>query len=58
MRELRELCRYRRSLVRVRVGLKQRIQALLQQGVVGPDVASVWHGPGAELPPQTFRIFA
>lgn len=49
VRELRELCRYRLSLVRLRAGLKQRIQAvLLRHGIVAPEVASLWHGPGAQ----------
>lgn len=48
IRDLRELCRYRLSLVRVRAGLKQRIQALLlRHGIVGPEVSSLWHGRGA-----------
>jgi transposase len=48
VRELRELCRYRMSLVRMRAGLKQRIRALLvRQGVVEPDVSNVWQGRGA-----------
>jgi len=48
IRELRELCRYRRSLVRTATSLKHRLQALLlRQGVVGPDVSSLWQGRGA-----------
>jgi transposase len=48
IRELRELCRYRRSLVRTQVGVKQRLQALLlRQGVVVPEVSSLWRGRGA-----------
>ena len=48
VRELRELCRYRLTLVRGRAGLKQRVQALLlRQGVVDPQVVDLWHGPGA-----------
>lgn len=49
LRELRELCRYRLSLVRVRTALKQRIRALLvRHGVVEPDVSSLWQGRGAQ----------
>jgi transposase len=48
IRELRELCRYRRGLVRMRAGVKQRIQALLlRQGVTAPAVSSLWQGRGA-----------
>jgi transposase len=47
IRELRELCRYRRSLVQLRTGLKQRLQALLlRHGVVAP-VGTLWSGRGA-----------
>jgi len=49
VREVRELCRYRLSLGRLRAGLKQRLHALLlRQGVVEPDVASLWQGRGAK----------
>jgi transposase len=48
VRELRELCRYRLSLVRVRAGLKQRIQGLLlRHGVVTPEGSNLWQGAGA-----------
>jgi transposase len=48
IRELRELCRYRLGLVRVRTALKQRIRALLvRQGVVDPEMSNVWQGRGA-----------
>lgn len=48
IRELRELCRYRRSLVRTQTGIKHRLQALLlRQGVVAPTVSSLWQGRGA-----------
>src|SRR5215831_10416742 len=48
IRELRELCRYRRSLVRTQTGLKQRVSALLlRHGVVSPDGSTVWAGRGA-----------
>jgi transposase len=47
IRELRELCRYRRSLVRTQTGIKHRLQALLlRQGVVTPP-RSLWQGGGA-----------
>lgn len=43
IRDLRELCRYRASLVRTRVALKQRVQALLlRQGVAGPPVSDLF----------------
>ncbi|HEV3061045.1 MAG TPA: IS110 family transposase [Vicinamibacterales bacterium] len=48
IRELRELCRLRRSLVRTATGLKHRLHALLlRQGVVAPMTSSLWHGRGA-----------
>jgi transposase len=48
IRELRELCRHRRSLVRTRTGIKQRLHALLlRHGVVAPAVSSLWQGRGA-----------
>src|SRR5436305_344733 len=44
IRELRELCRYRRSLVRTQTGIKHRLQALLlRQGVVTP-ASTLWQG--------------
>jgi transposase len=47
IRELRELCRYRLGLARVRTTLKQRIRALLvRQGVVDPELSNVWQGRG------------
>jgi transposase len=47
VRDLRELCRYRISVVRTRSGLKQRIHALLlRQGLVEPET-SLWTGRGA-----------
>jgi transposase len=49
VRELRELCRYRLGLVRVRTGLKQRIHALLvRQGVIDPGLSNLWQGQGAQ----------
>ena len=48
IRDLRELCRYRRSLVRTQTGLKQRLQALLlRHGVVEPAGSTLWAGQGA-----------
>jgi len=47
VRELRELCRYRGSLVRIRVRLKQRIHALLaRQGVEMPAVSDLFGQAG------------
>lgn len=47
IRELRELCRYRGSLVRTRGVLKQRLHALLlRQGVVGPAVTDLFGRQG------------
>jgi transposase len=50
VRDVRELCRYRRSLVRVRAGVKQRIHGLLlRHGVVEPEApSSLWRGRGAK----------
>lgn len=49
IRDLRELCRYRLTLVRVRAGVKQRIHALLlRHGLMAPQDAGLWHGPGAQ----------
>jgi transposase len=43
IRELRELCRYRATVVRMRTALKQRIHALLvRQGVVPPRRADLF----------------
>lgn len=43
IRELRELCRYRASLVRVQVALKQRIHALvLRHGLEPPKVSDLF----------------
>jgi transposase len=43
VRELRELCRYRASLVRVHRSLKQRVQALLlRQGMTPPAVSDLF----------------
>jgi transposase len=43
VRDLRELCRYRATLVRVRTALKQRIHALLlRQGLSAPRVADLF----------------
>ena len=47
IRELRELCRYRRSLVRIQTGIRQRVQALLLRHGVVASHASLWHGGGA-----------
>jgi transposase len=47
IREQGELCRYRRTLVRLQTGIKQRLHALwLRQGVATPDVSSLWTGGG------------
>ena len=47
IRDLRELCRYRRSLVGTQTGLRQRVHALLlRQGVV-PEMSHLWRGRGA-----------
>jgi transposase len=47
VRELRELCRYRVSLVRLRVLVKQRIHAILcRQGIELPDVSDVFGQAG------------
>jgi transposase len=47
IRELRELCRYRASLVRVHVALKQRIHALLlRQGLEPPAVSDLFGQAG------------
>ena len=40
VRQLRELCRYRASLVRLRVGVKQRIHALLLRYAIQPPPCS------------------
>lgn len=49
IRDLRELCRYRGSLVRTRAVLKQRVQALLlRQGVVTPAVADLFGQRGQQ----------
>jgi transposase len=49
VRELRELSRYRGSLVRLRVLLKQRIHALLaRQGIEMPAVSSLFGQAGRE----------
>jgi transposase len=47
IRELRELCRYRRSVVQLRTGLKQRLQALLLRHGIAAPVSSLWQGRGA-----------
>jgi transposase len=46
IRDLRELCRYRRSLVRTQTSLKQRLHALLLRQGVSPPCARVWQGRG------------
>jgi transposase len=47
VRDLRELCRYRGVLVRVRVTLKQRIHAvLIRQGVTPPPVSDLFGRAG------------
>jgi len=47
VRELRELCRYRASLVRIQVALKQRLHALLlRAGVRPPGVADLFGAQG------------
>jgi transposase len=47
VRELRELCRYRGVLVRLRVTLKQRIHAvLIRQGVLPPPVSDLFGRAG------------
>jgi transposase len=47
VRQLRELCRYRASLVRLRVGLKQRIHALLlRHAVVRPRCSDLFGARG------------
>jgi len=47
VRQLRELCRYRAALVRLRVGLKQRIHALLlRQAVIPPARADLFGTAG------------
>jgi transposase len=47
VRQLRELCRYRAGLVRLRVGLKQRIHALLlRQAVISPSRADLFGAAG------------
>lgn len=49
IRDLRELCRYRCSLVRLRVGLKQRVHALLvRQGVPVPAVSDLFGRKGQQ----------
>lgn len=47
IRELRELCRYRRSLVRTQTGIRQRVHALLLRQGVTPDRSRLWRGQGA-----------
>lgn len=47
VRELRELCRYRGVLVRLRVTLKQRVHAvLIRQGVTPPGVSDLFGRAG------------
>lgn len=47
IRDLRELCRYRATLVRVRTALKQRLHALLlRQGLLPPRVADLFGARG------------
>lgn len=47
IRQLRELCRYRATLVRVRTALKQRVHALLlRQGVAPPRLADLFGTKG------------
>ena len=48
VRDLRELCRYRGVLVRLRVTLKQRIHAvLIRQGVTPPPVSDLFGRAGS-----------
>ena len=48
IRELRELCRYRLSLVRTRASVKQRLQALLlRHGIAVPPDVHLWTKGGA-----------
>jgi transposase len=48
VRELRELCRYRGGLVRLRVTLKQRIHAVLtRQGVTPPPMSDLFGRAGS-----------
>lgn len=49
IRQLRELCRYRAALVRVRTALKQRLHALLlRQGMQPPGVSDLFGAKGAQ----------
>jgi transposase len=47
IRELRELSRYRRNLIRTETGLKQRVHALLLRHGVVPEESRLWRGRGA-----------
>jgi transposase len=47
VRELRELCRYRRCLIRTQTGLRQRVHALLLRHGEVPEMARLWRGRGA-----------
>jgi transposase len=65
VRELRELCRYRRALSRSQAGLKQRVHALLlRQGVEVPAVSDVFGVAGrawldaVALPPRAAQSLA
>lgn len=47
IRQLRELCRYRATLVRVRTSLKQRLHALLlRQGLAAPRLSDLFGAKG------------
>lgn len=49
IRQLRELCRYRATLVRVRTSLKQRLHALLlRQGLAAPRLSDLFGARGRQ----------